>query len=309
MRIVFVGTVGGSKIALDAMARAGFVPTLVVTLPHEAAHRHSDFVDLTGTARDIGSRVFHTKNINAPETLVAIRSEEPDLCLVIGWSQICRQPFREIARWGNVGFHPSALPKLRGRAVIPWTILTDQRETGSTLFWLDEGIDSGEILLQRLFPLAADETADSLSWKHAGELQSMLPEALSLVQAGTAPRVIQDHEQATYCAKRTPDDGLIDWRSPAADILRLVRACGDPYPGAFTCQQGEKLYISHAVSLPSSDHYIGLIGQVQCFTERGFAVRCGDAQCIDVQEWRWCSGGVPKMHSKFDSTGSFCGKS
>jgi len=283
------------------MVRAGFVPNLVVTLPQEASHRHSDFVDLADPARAAGSPIFYTKNINAPETLDALRTEEPDLCLVIGWSQICRQPFREIARLGNVGFHPSALPKLRGRAVIPWTILTNQRETGSTLFWLDEGVDSGAILLQKLFPVAADETARSLHAKHISALELMLPEALSLLKAGTAPRIPQDLRQATYCAKRTADDGLIDWRLPAADVLRLVRACGDPYPGAFTYQGGEKLSIAHAVSLPTSDRYIGLIGQVQCFTDRGFAVRCGDGQCIDVQSWHWRPGGLPKMHSKFDS--------
>ena len=303
MRIVFVGTVEGSKVAFDAIARAGFVPNLVVTLPPEVAHRHSDFVDLSGPARDAGSRVFYAKDINAPETLDAIGAEAPDLCLVIGWSQICRQPFREIARLGNIGFHPAALPRLRGRAVIPWTILTGQRETGSTLFWLDEGVDSGAILLQKRFPVAPDETARTLHAKHVGALELMLPEALSLVEAGTAPRVLQDHEQATYCAKRTADDGLIDWRSPAADILRLIRACGDPYPGAFTYQGGEKLAIAHAVGLPASDRFIGLIGQVQCFTDEGFAVRCGDGQCIDVQSWQWRPGGLPKMHSKFDNAG------
>lgn len=298
MRTVFVGAVEGSKIAFDAMVDAGMPPALVVTLPPESAARHSDFVDLTGPARAAGIDVFHATNINAPETLDAIRAQEPDLCLVIGWSQICREPFRTIPRLGNVGFHPAALPRLRGRAVIPWTILTDRRTTGSTLFWLDEGVDSGEILLQRTFDVAADETARSLYRKHTDALQAMLPEALALVQSGTPPRIVQDHRLATYCAKRTPDDGLIDWRDDAATVLRLIRAVGDPYPGAFAYHEGERLIIDAAVPFPDSHQYIGLTGQVQCYTDGGFAVRCGDGACIDVRAWRWRAGERPKLHGK-----------
>ena len=299
LRLVLIGAVEGSKIAFDALVGASLPPVLVVTLPPEAAHRHSDFVDLTEPARQAGIAVFHTTNINAPASLDAIEKSEPDLCLVLGWSQICRDQFRAIAQLGNVGFHPAALPRLRGRAVIPWTILLGETTTGSTLFWLDEGVDSGAILMQKTFSVDEDETARSLYAKHTGVLAQMLPEALALVQSGNPPRIAQDHEQATYCARRTPDDGLIDWHEPAAAVLRLIRAVGDPYPGAFSYQNGERLVIDKAVLLPDSHRFIGLAGQVQCLTEGGFAVRCGDGICIDVRAWRWQAGGRPKLHSKF----------
>jgi methionyl-tRNA formyltransferase len=298
MRIVFVGAVEGSKLAFDAIVAAGMPPALVVTLPPEAAARHSDFVDLTGPARAARIDVLHATNINAPETLDAIRVLAPDLCLVIGWSQICRESFRSIARLGNVGFHPAPLPQLRGRAVIPWTILTDQQTTGSTLFWLDEGVDSGDILLQRTFDVAADETARSLYRKHTDALQAMLPDALALVQSGTPPRIAQDHSQATYCAKRTPEDGLIDWRDDAATVLRLIRAVGDPYPGAFAYCDGDRLTVDEAAPYANSQQYIGLPGQVQRYTDGGFVVRCGDGACIDVRAWRWRSRERPRMHVK-----------
>jgi methionyl-tRNA formyltransferase len=162
MRIVLVGTVEGSRIAFDALVAAGTPPVLVVTLPPHASDRHSDFADLSSCAENAGIAVFHTTNINAPETLEAMAAIDPDLTLVLGWSQICKAPFRSIARKGSIGFHPAALPKLRGRGVIPWTILVGETMSGSTLFWLDEGTDSGPILLQRLFPVAPDETARSL---------------------------------------------------------------------------------------------------------------------------------------------------
>lgn len=116
MRIVFVGAVESSKIALDALIRAKRTPVLVITLPPEAAGRHSDFVGLGEIGRAAGSAIHHTTDINSQATLEAVAAATPDLSLVIGWSQVCRQAFREIARAGTVGFHPAALPRLRAAA-------------------------------------------------------------------------------------------------------------------------------------------------------------------------------------------------
>ncbi len=277
------------------------VPSLVITLPPEAADRHSDFADLTTPALKAGSAVFHATNINAEATLEAVRATAPDLILVLGWSQICRQAFRDIPRLGVIGFHPAALPRLRGRGVIPWTILLDEKTTGSSLFWIDEGMDSGDIILQRLFPLAPDETARSLYAKHVGNLAEMVPEAVALATEGRAPRIEQDHTLASYCAKRVAEDGLIDWSHPAAEILRLIRAVGDPYPGAFSLRDGRPIHIDAARTFADSFRYIGLAGQVQAHTTEGFTVMCGDRQCIEVTAWRGTDGRRPAVHSKMGS--------
>lgn len=298
MRIVFVGAVESSKIALEALITAGRVPALVITIPLEVAGRHSDFADIGDLARAAGSAVCYATDINGPAVLEAMASVEPDLTLVVGWSQVCRQPFRDIARDGTIGFHPAALPRLRGRAVIPWTILRGEEVTGSTLFWLDEGIDSGPILLQRLFAVASDETARSLYAKHTANLAEMVVEAVALVEAGNAPRMEQDHEKASYCAKRTVEDGLIDWNASAASVLRLVRAVGVPYPGAFSFYDGGKIRIDAAVQIETAGRFVGLVGQVQAHTERGFIVLCGDGECIEVLAWASPTGKRPAVHSK-----------
>jgi methionyl-tRNA formyltransferase len=290
MRVVFIGTVEGSKIALESLLSNAIAPSLVVTLPPNAAHRHSDFADVTSVALAAGCEVLHTTDINSPSTIRAIAAVAPDLCLVIGWSQICHGEFLALARSGNVGFHPASLPRLRGRAVIPWTILLDERQTGSTLFWLDDGLDSGPILSQQLFAVAADETARSLYSKHTAALADMLPKAVALIGSGEAPRIEQDERHATYCAKRTPDDGLIDWTASADSIIRLIRAVGEPYPGAFGCCRGETMWIDAAQLYPDSHRFIGLAGQVQWHTVNGFVVRCGDGACIEVRKWRWRYG-------------------
>ena len=286
MKLAFVGAVEGSRVVLDALICAGLPPSLVVTLPPQARDRHSDYCDLQPSAAAAGSAIHFTTSINAPETLEALAGFAPDLTMVIGWSQICKAKFRAIARIGNIGFHPAALPRFRSRAVIPWTILQGEAESGSTMFWLDEGTDSGPIRLQQRFPIAPDETARSLYDGNTGNLAIMLPQAVRQVEAGDPPCVIQDHAQASYCAKRTPDDGLIDWRQPAADILWLIRAVGDPYPGAFSYNGGEKLIIDRATPVTNSHQFIGLTGQVQSQTARGFTVRFGDGNLIEVEAWR-----------------------
>jgi methionyl-tRNA formyltransferase len=272
-------------------------------MPPDAAGRHSDYVDLSPLARSAGCEIVHATNINAPLALEALRSFEPDLVLVVGWSQICGEAFRSIARIGNIGFHPSPLPRMRGRAVIAWTILLGVSSTAATLFWLDDGVDSGPIVLQEPIAVADEETARTLYVKQTDALARMLPRAVELVRSGQAPRIEQNHELATYCAKRTADDGLIDWRWPAETILRLIRAVGEPYPGAFTTSAGRRLVVDAATRFAESDRYVGLPGQVQCHTPEGFVVRCGDGRCVHVTAWRQDQSDVkPKVHSRFGAT-------
>lgn len=295
MRVAFVGTVEGSRVALEALVSAGRAPGLLLTLPAAKAGRHSDHADLLPIARKAGIEVVETVNVNDTATLDRLRRFAPDIILVIGWSQICGPEFRGVAARGCVGFHPAALPKLRGRGVIPWTIICNETVTGSTLFWLDDGVDSGPILLQRVFDVAADETARTLYDKHTRNLTEMVVEAIELLGKGATDGIEQDERKASYCARRRAEDGLIDWCNPACEIERLVRAVGDPYPGAFTFSGDRKIVLTRAIVRPNTGRYIGLTGQVQVQTTAGFLVLCGDGNCLEVIEWQ---GDRPVVHAK-----------
>ena len=295
MRVAFVGTVEGSRIALEALVSVGRPPGLLLTLPGAKAGRHSDHADLMPIARRAGIEVVETSDVNDEATLATLRQFAPDVILVIGWSQICGPQFRSIPARGCLGFHPAALPRLRGRGVIPWTILCNEKVTGSTLFWLDDGMDSGDILLQRLFDVAADETARTLYDKHTRNLSEMIVEATDFLEKGSAKGIQQDEQGASYCARRRAEDGLIDWRNSAVDIERLIRAVGDPYPGAFTFFGDRKIVVTRATVHPNAGRYIGLTGQVQVYTKAGFLVLCGDGNCLEVSDWQ---GDRPALHGK-----------
>jgi methionyl-tRNA formyltransferase len=282
MRTAFVGAVEGSAVALRALAAAGASPDLVVTLPPERSTRHSDHADLTPLARAAGSEPYLTDDVNAPETIARLAALGLDHVWVIGWSQICSEAFMATARHGCIGFHPAPLPRMRGRAVIPWTILTGQANSGSTLFWLDAGTDSGPILAQRRFAVAGDETAATLYAKHTRNLEAMLGAAVGLLRAGQAPRLPQDHAQATYCAKRTAVDGWIEWQQPAEQIWRLIRAVGTPYPGAYTWYRDTPLTIWSAGPPEAGDRFVGIPGQVQAIDHGRMLVACGDGACLPL---------------------------
>ncbi len=298
MKTVFVGAVEGSRRALEALCANGHVPDLIVTLPLSHASRHADFVDLGELAEAHGCAVHRTLRSDADETLDAIRAVEPDLIMVIGWSQLCGEDFRAIPKIGCLGFHPSVLPRLRGRAVVAWTVLLGETESGGTLFWLSEGADTGDIAAQARFAIDPDTiTVRALYDRQVDALCDMLPPLLDGIERGDIPRIPQDHSRASVCAKRTPEDGRIDWSWPAERIERLVRAVGDPYAGAFTLTaEEEKLIIAEARIHPRRDYFVGIEGQVQARDEKGFTVMCGDGACLDVLTWHGPEN-APKLHS------------
>lgn len=283
MKIALVGTVRSTQVALETIVQRGIMPSILITLPLSKAYRHSDFVDLRPLALKYNISLLETSNINDVKVIDYLKELKLDYIFVIGWSQILSKELLDIPSKGCIGYHPAPLPRNRGRAVIPWTILLGEKETGSTLFWLDEGIDSGDILVQKIFPVSPSETATTLYEKHLKVLEELLLEALYLLENDKAPRIPQDNSKATYCAKRTPEDGFINWELPAKNIETLIRAVTRPYPGAFTFYKGKKTIIWEAERV-EDDIYYGLPGQIQKISSDGIIVTCGDGSCLLLKD-------------------------
>jgi methionyl-tRNA formyltransferase len=284
MRIALFGAVRASVSALDALAAVGLELHVFPLAPNKAA-RHSDYVDLALVAKAKGLRVTPVEDINATATMVALRDFAPDIICIFGWSQLVRKEFLELPRLGVLGWHPSLLPHNRGRAVIPWTILQDVRETGFSIFWIDAGMDSGDIAAQVCVPVSATESAATLYKKMEGAAVSALAKLMPALLAGELPRVEQDHEQASYCARRDREDGRIDWRQSAESVERLIRAAGAPYPGAFTESRIGEIVVDDA-TIDYSGRYWGAPGQVQWIDEDGVVVACGNHTALRLRAIR-----------------------
>lgn len=294
MRAIVVGAVESTRVALAALARAPeWQVAAVITLPPDLASRHSDFVDLAPGAAAAGAELVLAADGNAPEIVARVAALAPDMAFVIGWSQICRADFIEAAGGAVIGYHPAPLPRLRGRGVIPWTILTSEAITASTVFRVDEGMDSGPIIGQRFFHIGADETATTLYARHMAALDGLLGDVLPGLAAGELPGTVQDERYATWAARRGPADGIIDWRRPAAEVDRLVRAVTRPYPGAGSSTARGPLTIWRVAKWPEAARHLAAPGQVITRGEDGFAVMCGDGRALWVGEW---VGELPRQH-------------
>jgi methionyl-tRNA formyltransferase len=300
-RAVLVGAVESSAVAIRAIARSGWDLALVITLPLENSERHSDFVDLGSDAAAVGADVHRTSQVNNAATLAAIRAAQPDYVFVVGWSQICGPDFLDVAPGRVIGYHPAALPRMRGRAALAWTILLDEKITAGTLFWMASGVDDGPILEQQYFHVAPRETTQSLYNKHMVAIDEMLGRALPRLAAGNAKQLTQDEACATYAARRTADDGLVDWSQSAVEIDRLVRAAGRPYPGAFTWAKGAKLTIWSAQPIVTDLLYHARPGQLLTNNDEGFVVQTGDGRLL-VTDWSWEAEGRIAIHSLLGGT-------
>jgi len=256
---------------LEACAEAGAEVAAVVTLPGPIDPNRSGQCSFD----DLGVPLIETEDVNSPETIAAVREAAPDAIFVVGWSQLIRGELFEVASQGMFGMHPTLLPRHRGRAAIPWTILTGLSRTGVTLFEIvDPSADSGPIIGRREVEVAPDETATTLYDKLLEAHVDLIREHVPQIAAGTAPRTPQDAKRASAWPKRTPADGIIDWETRAPYLDDWVRAQTRPYPGAFTYLGDEKLVVWRArpVELETGD----AAGTVVELRPEGAVVACGE---------------------------------
>ncbi|MFL0357235.1 methionyl-tRNA formyltransferase [Erythrobacter sp. GH1-10] len=297
MRAAVVGAVGSTAILLEELANSDQwdVP-IVVTLPQELYRRHSDLVELSPFAERLGSRLFRTGKTNDPGTLQAIDEAQPDYVFVVGWSQLCSADFLAIRPGKVIGYHPAPLPRLRGRAALPWTILLDERITAGSLFWMGEGTDDGDLLAQHYFHLAGDETVAELYDRHMRCLSRMLQEVLPSLAAGDETRTRQDERCATWAAKRTPADGLIDWHDDTRSIDRLIRAVGRPYPGAYSFVGKRKITIWRSEIVTQPSRYHAKAGQIVEREEGTLRIATKDG-LLALTDWEIEGEKPPLLHS------------
>ena len=293
MRIVLIGTVESTAVTFRAMTEGGYAPIAVVSLDPALAARHSDFVDMAPLASAAGAEVVPVRSINAPEVVDRIAALEPDWLVVVGWSQILHKPLLATAKVGTVGYHPSPLPELRGRAVLAWTILLGRSWTAGSLFTLEPEVDSGRILAQRRFDLDPRETLATLMTKHMTVLSGMWSDLLPQLAEGKPTGTEQDAALISHCAKRTAKDGRILWDQDAEVIDRLVRAATVPYPGAFTQRDEDRMLIWEAEPWAGPIHY-GLPGQVLETHGVEALVACRLGQALLIKRWDWSETGERK---------------
>jgi methionyl-tRNA formyltransferase len=247
MRTVWVSFDTMGRDCLEAAAESGAEIVGVVTLPGPVDPSRSGQCSFDVVARRHGAALVETADINAETTLEALGALAPELIFVVGWSQLVREPFIALASEGVFGMHPTLLPRHRGRAPIPWAILSGLARTGVTLFEIvDATADSGAIVGHVVVDIEPNETAETLYEQISDAHVALVREYVPQLIARSAPRIPQDPRRASAWPKRTPADGIIDWETRSSYLYDWVRAQTRPYPGAFTFLGDEKVVVWRA---------------------------------------------------------------
>jgi methionyl-tRNA formyltransferase len=242
MRIVFMGTAELAVPCFEAVAKMpGHEVVAVVTQPDRPKGRDlkPSPPPVKVAAERLGLPIQQPLKIREPGAIEALRAKQPDLIIVVAYGQILPKSLLEIPRFGCVNVHASLLPRWRGAAPIQYAILNGDRETGVTTMYVDEHMDTGDIILQRSELIRADDTSATLHDRLARFGAELLVETVAQIAEGKAPRSKQNETSATYAKKIAKEDGRIDWTRSAVEIERQVRAF-NPWPSAYT-QLGDLL--------------------------------------------------------------------
>jgi methionyl-tRNA formyltransferase len=282
--IVFMGTPQFAVPTLETIIRERYGILSVVTQPDRPKGRGQR---LTPSPVKVVA-LEHNLFILQPERLDdrflnTIKNLKPDLLVVIAFGQIIPEKVLNSATWGGINIHASLLPKYRGSAPIQWAIINNEKITGLTTMFMDEGMDTGPILMQEEVDIMEGETAGELHDRMAALAPGLLIKTLQGLAEGTVKEIAQDDSLATYAPKLTKEQGLIDWTKPAEHLYGLIRGL-DPWPGALTYYGGTPVKVFRPMLGDISSGY-GVPGRVKNFSERGLEVETGMGTVI-VREFQ-----------------------
>ncbi len=230
MKILFIGTVEFSKIALKKLIELNAQVVGVCT--KEKSEFNSDFADLRPLCEKNKIPYKFTDNVNSKDNCDWIKSFNPDIIFCFGWSNLLKKNILTLAPMGVLGFHPSELPKNRGRHPLIWALALGLKKSASTFFFMNEGIDSGEILSQKKFDIFENDDAQTLYDKLANIALLQIEEFLPQLKKKTYQTIKQNDKASNTWRKRVKIDGQINFRMSSQAIYNLVRALSKPYVGA-----------------------------------------------------------------------------
>ncbi|MDQ6862042.1 MAG: methionyl-tRNA formyltransferase [Verrucomicrobiota bacterium] len=289
MRVVFIGTGEIGVPVIRWLAESDEHELVgVVTQPDKPVGREQRIqpTPIKAAIADVDVPVLQPERIKREEAVAAIRALAPEVIVVMAYGQILPRSVLEIPSIACLNLHASLLPKYRGAAPIQAAIAAGDQETGITVMYMDEGLDTGDMLLEARLPIAPGETGQSLHDRLGAIAPDALREAFRQLAAGTAPRIPQPNSEATYAPKLEREHGHIDWNRSALAIERKIRAY-DPWPGTYTTVadqngRGRKLKIYRAAIMAAEP---GTPGKIVSVSENGIVIGCGEGalRLTDVQ--------------------------
>jgi len=226
--------------------------------------------------------LFQPKNVNDPKFLNSIKNLNPELIVLAGYGQIVKKDFISLTKLGCINLHGGKLPEYRGSSPMNWSLINGEKEFTISIIQIDEGVDTGDILIEKSFQISINDTIKELQEKANKAFPELLVNAIEKIEQGTLRPKKQDESKSSYYPLRFPDDGLILWDIyTAEEIHNRIRALTDPYPGAFTFFNGHKLKLlkSELTSRP----FYGEPGRIYRKTKDKILI-CAKDQCLWIHK-------------------------
>ena len=264
MKIVFMGTPDFSVNALENIVKAGHDVVGVITQPDKPKGRGGkmQYTPVKEKALELGLDVYQPQRVKETEFIEKLKEMNPDAIVVIAFGQILPKAILDMPKYGCINVHASLLPKYRGAAPIQWSVIDGEKETGVTTMYMNEGLDTGDIIDKVVVPIDKKETGGSLFDKLAIEGGKLILKTLIELENGTAVRTPQDDSKSNYAGMINKQLGKIDFNKSANEIERLIRGL-NPWPSAYTKMDGKTLKIWDAdVDDSENDSAPGTITEV-----------------------------------------------
>ena len=289
MRVIFMGTPEFSVETLESLIEAGHEIVLVVTQPDRPKGRGKE-IQITPVKRVALNHcipVFQPKKLREPDALAQLRQYPADVMVVVAFGQILTKEVLEMTRYGCINVHASLLPAYRGAAPIQWAIINGERLTGITTMQMDEGIDTGDMILKEEVVIASEETGASLHDKLAKVGASLLVETLKAIEEGRATFEKQGQSPTRYASMLKKEMGRIKWNQSAVEIERLVRGLNS-WPGAYGLWGDRELKIWRAkpvLELTSKREEKALPGEIVKVDKKTVVIQTGTGglEIIEIQ--------------------------
>src|SRR6202162_4424188 len=277
MRIVVHGQQAFGKAVLEVLLKRGEDVVAVYVAPEKEGAKADPLKEAAQAAK---LPVYQPDSYKKPEVWEEFKALKPDLQVLAVVTLFVPEGVLNIPPPGSIQYHPSLLPAYRGASAINWPIIKGEKETGLSIFWPDNGLDTGAVLLQKKTPISNTDTLGTVYFDRLFPMgvEAMM-ESVDLVKAGKAPRIKQDESKATYEGRCVPGNAKIDWGKPWEQIDRLIRGC-NPAPGAWSALDGKSLKIFDAKPLPAKDPkgIAGKLGEIVAVESDGFTVVSADGR-------------------------------
>ena len=282
MKVIFMGTPDFSVGTLEALVAAGHEVVLAVTQPDKPKGRGKEmqFTPVKECAMKYDIPVYQPRRVREPECMEELRKYEADIMVVVAFGQILPKEILEMTKYGCVNVHASLLPKYRGAAPIQWSIIDGEEVTGVTTMQMNEGLDTGDMLLKVEIPIDEKETGGSLHDKLAEAGAKLCVETLEGLEAGTITSIPQGETTTSYAKMLDKQLGNIDWSKSTIEIERLIRGLS-PWPSAYTNWNDKVMKIWEAKCV--SEHTDANPGTIIKVTKESFWVQTGDGT-LEVRE-------------------------